>query len=135
MILKTTLKKLSADIDKVLNDDAEANYYNGLIDGGEWSQCGPDFTNLIKRWKLTRRRLCLYAWVAEDYAKKFWEKYPGKRRYGYTDTTLNPWYNIQQNFDCIFMAGFLQHKPRRKTSVQFGIYPDGHTPLGHGPIN
>lgn len=111
MIMKTTLKKLSADIDKVLEDNAKANYYNGLFDGGEWSQCGPDFSNLVKRWKLTRRRLCLYTWVAEDYAREFDKRYPGAKTklydYYHNNHRNNPWYDIWQNFNCIFMAGFL----------------------------
>lgn len=109
MILKTTLKKLSADIDRVLEDNAKANYYNGLIDGGEWSQCGPDFTNLIKRWKLNRRRLNLYAWVAEEYALEFEKRYPKSKTemydYYHGRDSCNIWYNILQNFHCIFMMG------------------------------
>jgi hypothetical protein len=79
--MKATIKKLSADIEKVLDDTAEANYYNGLIDGGEWSQVGPDFSDLIKRWELTREQLINYISIANKHAS--------------------------DNFTCIFMAGFL----------------------------
>jgi len=108
--MKLTLKKLSNDISKVLYYNSEANYYNGLFGGGEWSHTGPDFTDLIKRWKLTRRRLCLYTWVAYDYAKMFSEHYP-KPIYEYNKYgpyCVNPWYDIWENLNCIFMAGFLQ---------------------------
>ena len=108
--IKTTLKKLSDDIDKVLEDNAEANYYNGLFDGGEWSQTGPDFTNLIKRWRLNRRRLNLWTWTAYDYAVQFSEHYP-KPIYGYNKYgpyLHNPWHRIWENLTCIFMAGHFQ---------------------------
>jgi hypothetical protein len=109
--MKTTLKKLAADIDRVLGENAEANYYNGLFDCGEWSQTGADFTDLIKRWKLTRRRLCLWTWVAWYYAEEFQKHYP-KSTFGY-DTKkgpycTNPWQEIAENLQEVFIIGFLQ---------------------------
>lgn len=110
--MKTTIKKLSADISKVLKKNAEANYYNGLIDCGEWSQTqtGPDFSNLIKRWKLNRRRLCLWTWIAWDYATEFQKHFP-RSTHGYDPKKgpyiLNPWQEIAENLQEVFMAGFL----------------------------
>lgn len=108
--MKTTIKKLAGAIDKVLADNAEATYYyNGLFDDGEWSQTGPDFTSLIKSWNLNRRRLCLWSWTAWEYAKEFEQHFPG-RTHGYTKRgpyCLNPWQNIAETLDIVFMAGFL----------------------------
>lgn len=121
--MKAEIKRLSRAIDKVLHDNAEANYYNGLIDGGEWSQSGPNFDRLIKQFELTREKLNTYINFAEEMAREFNKKYPGKK----PEILANPWLDIIINMHSIFMAGYLKRK--HKPSVQFGIYPDGHRPI------
>ena len=111
--MKTTIKKLAADIDRVSGQNATANYYNGLIDCGEWSQCGPDFTKLIKNWHLNRRRLCLWTWLAWGYAEEFDKHFPHST-HGYDPKkgpySLNPWRDIAETLQDVFMAGFLNGK-------------------------
>jgi len=109
--MKTTIKRLSREIDRILDKTEEANYYDGLIDGGEWSQQGPDFSDLIKRWKLTREQLILYCNMASEYGSIWFEKYPATKANLKPWDCLedrNPWKHIQQNLECIFMAGELQ---------------------------
>ena len=113
MKMKTTIKKLANAINEELAKNCKANYYSGLFDGGEWSQKEPDFTKLIQNWHLNRRRLCLWTWIAWDYAEEFDKHYP-KRTRGYDSKKgpydPNPWRDIAETLQNIFIAGFLNNR-------------------------
>ena len=103
---KQHIKKLSYAIDRLLNDNAEANYYNGLVDAGEWSQSDPDFNKLIVGWKLTPRLLMFYIEQADYWASTWYLKYPlrhiKKARPWDSDISyLNVWRHILDNLETL----------------------------------
>jgi len=80
-----------------------------MFDCGEWSQCDPDFSNLIKNFSLTREELLGCLDEAKGYADKFNLMYPKKQLLdprSFSDP--NPWNILCCNIHCIFMAGYLQ---------------------------
>lgn len=110
--MKATIKKLAKDIDYVLEQNAICNEMSALIDCGEWSGTGPDFTDLIKRWKLDRATLLTYVDIAYKHAKRFDELFPKIEKYAHQgwwpQVPTNPWKEIYQTLNCIFIAGELQ---------------------------
>jgi|WetSurSiteA1Bulk_404760.scaffolds.fasta_scaffold03388_7 hypothetical protein len=118
--MKQTIKRLASDIGKVLDDNEEANYYNGLFDGGEWSQSGPDFSPLIKRWNLTKDTLKIYCDLAHYWMIKFDELYPmsasrqyRKDMYGPDDS--NPWRHRGICLEVLFMEMEMSEKTQCPT--------------------
>lgn len=124
--MKTTLKKLAKAIWDVLEQNEKANYFNGLFDCGEWSCSTPDFSKLIKDWHLNRRRLNLWTWIAYEYAREFEKRFPHRTyRYNkYGPYVHNPWLEVWEALNTIFMAGFLTHKVERWIDPAGGVHFD-----------
>jgi hypothetical protein len=110
--MKQIIRKLALAVNEVLNQTELANEMDALIDYGEWSGSEPNFSKLVRDWKLDRPTLLEYCKVAESYADQFDQRFPiSKIKYqpwgSYNDH--NGWFNITQMLHCIFMSGELQN--------------------------
>lgn len=113
--MKTEIKHLAKEINRVLSFYYYSQQMNALIDCGEWSSgIEPDFKPLIRRFKLTRPQLLKYIEIADENAHKFFSFYPKEnfKPNPYKGINyifdINPWADIYQTLHCIFQAGELQ---------------------------
>lgn len=65
LLTRAMVQEIIRAIDQEADKNEEANYFNGLIDGGEWSQQAPDFSKVVKRFSLTTETVeCLVKYVS-----------------------------------------------------------------------
>jgi hypothetical protein len=111
LVVKSTVKKLSIEIDKILIENDQANSMGALIDYGEWSQQEPDFTNLVKNWGLNESNLSLCINLAMEHFSTFMDKYPVEKlnlKPWETFEDRNPWHWIILNLECLYMDPSIQ---------------------------
>jgi hypothetical protein len=119
---KRALKQLSLEINKVLEVNEKANEMAAGFDGGEFSQMAPDFSDLVKLWKLTPDKLLGFIETSSSYAHTFNHRFPmdpnkwqWDENKGYNKSVvpheLNPWHWVTLNLDLVYMTTTLYHQP------------------------
>lgn len=107
--MKQAIKRLAAAVNDVLNENAIANEMDALFDAGEWSQQPPDFSTLVTRLGLTRKRLTEYIEQAKNLARIHDQHRPESKRCQHTGLYIpNEWEERVEAINCIFMSGELQ---------------------------
>lgn len=118
--MKQIIKKLAEEISDVLNQNAITNEMDALIDAGEWSQSGPDFDPLVKRWGLSADQVMGYIQQAMEWSRIFRTREPEEsRRKRYAVCYFqDPWEERVEKLHCLFMAGSITPSERRTQYIR-----------------